>query len=356
MSQVLLMNDNHSIFKDEMAQMQIIRPLILTLVMLLSACGDPVLEQIEAQIPLTEQRVSQLGEQLDNGKIRNAMFINEYADKVAEKSPQLINLVNEFRKDATTSGPMYLALLERIELVKAQPQMFASSQARFEELLNIYQAADPILYSDALSDPLNVLADMSGGELPRVNAMSKAQSLAANNAQDFGVGEQLIGNPAYGQWQTGSNGMSFWAWYGVYRLLDDVIDLGFDRKRRGRVYYSSWGKSRNYSYYHDYGRTRYSSPNQLSKQNKLETRTRKSFESRGQRFTSAYGKNRSGASGVSSQSKTAQASATRFSSNTSNKSKYAKSSSSKNKYASNKSNASFRNSSSSTSRGFRRGK
>ena len=340
-----------------MAQMQITKTLILALVLLLSACGDPVQEQIDAQIPLTEQRVQQLGQMLNEGRIRNAKFIKQYAEQVAQKSPQLAAIADEFRKDATTKGPLYLALLERIDLVKNQPQMFASKQAQFEELLNIYQAADPVLFSDALSDPLNVLADMSGGELPRVNAMSKNQSLAANNAQDFGVGEQLIGNPAYGQWQTDSNGMSFWAWYGIYRLLDDVLDIdGFGRKRRGKVYYSSWGKSRNYSYYHDYGRTRYSSPTQLRKQTQLETRTRKSFESRGQRFTSAYGKNRSGASGVSSQSKTAQASASRFSSNTANKSKFAKTSSSASKSKYSKSNASFRNSSSSTSRGFRRGK
>ena len=47
---------------------------------------------------------------------------------------------------------MYLALLDRVNTAKNQPQMFASSQALYDELLNIYQAADPVLYSDALSD------------------------------------------------------------------------------------------------------------------------------------------------------------------------------------------------------------
>ncbi|WP_448211483.1 hypothetical protein [Colwellia sp. MEBiC06753] len=332
-----------------MAQMQIFRIAIFTLAILLVGCGDPVKEQITAQIPLTEQRVQQLGNMLDNGEVRNAKFIGQYADKIIQLKPELTELANEFKKDATSQGPMYRALVERVDTVKNQPQMFGSSQARFEELVNIYQAADPVLFSDALSDPLNVLADMSGGTLPRINAMSRAQSIAANNAQDFGLGEQLIGNPAYGQWQTDSNGMSFWAWYGMYRMLGDVMDLGFGR--RGRLYYSDWGRYRNYSYYHDYGRSRYSSPTQLNKQTQLETRTRKSFESRGQKFNSAYSKNRSGASGVSSQSKTAQASANRFRTNSTNKSSYAsKTSSSYGK------NASFRNSSSSTSRGFRRGK
>lgn len=354
MSRVLLMNDNHSIFKDEMAQMQLLKFVIIAITFTLAGCGDPVKEQIEAQIPVTEQRVQALGDLIERGDVRNAKLINQYAAHIAEKSPQLLTLADEFKKDATVNGPMYLALLDRINTAKNQPQMFASPQARFDELLNIYQAADPVLYSDALSDPLNVLADMSNGELPRVNSMSKAQSMAANNAQNFGVGEQLIGNPAYGEWQTDSNGMSFWAWYGVYRILDDVLDIddAFDRKRKRRIYYHTWGNSRNYSYYHDYGRTRYSSPTQLRKQTQVENRTRKSFQSGSQKFNSAYSKNRSGASGISSQSKTAQTSANRFKSNNPNKSTYAKKTTSS-KYGK---SASFRDSSSSTSRGFRRGK
>ena len=343
-------------FKDEMAKMQIIRFAIFSVILVLVGCGDPVQDQINAQIPITEQRIEQLGNQLNNQQVRNAKLINEYSDRLLAKSPQYAPLINEFRKDATKNGPMYLALVDRLNTAKTQPQMFANSQALFEELLNIYQAADPVLYSDALSDPLNVLADMSDGELPRVNSLSKAQSMTANNAQNFGLGEQLIGNPAYGEWQTQSNGTSFWMWYGIYRILDDVLDIddAFKRKRRGRIYYSDWGRYRNYSYYNDYGRTRYSSPTQLRKQTRVETQARKSFESRGQKFQSAYSKNRSGASGVSSQSKTAQSSANRFRSTSGSKSSYAKkSSSSSSKYAK---NSSFRNSSSSTSRGFRRGK
>ena len=309
--------------------------LILLPLLILFGCGDPIKEQVLQQLPITEQRVAQLGDALTNGQVRNATLIQQYANKVADKKPDLAPLINEFRKDATTQGPMFKSLEQRLLTVKNNPQMFANQQAIFDELLNIYQAADPRLYSDALSDPLNVLADMSDGQLPRVNALSKQQSQRANNAQDFGTGEQLIGNPSYGNWQTGSNGMSFWAWYGMYSMMGDL----FGR----RTYYNDWGRSRNYSYYNDYGRTRYSSPSQLNKQNKLDQRTKKSFERRGKTYTSAYRKNRTGSSSLSSQSKTAQASANRFRSTSSSKSKYAK-------------NASFRNSNSKTSRSFRRGK
>jgi hypothetical protein len=312
--------------------------MLVLAIFLLTACGDPIKEQALQQLPITEERVAQLGDALKNGQVRNATLIRQYADKVAVLKPSLSSLINEFKKDASVQGPMYLSLVDRINTAKNQPQMFASSQALYEELLNIYQAADPTLYSEALSDPLNVLADMSDGQLPRINSLSKSQSQKANNSQDFGTGEQLIGNPSYGHWQTGSNGMSFWAWYGMYSMMGDL----FGR----RTYYNDWGRSRNYSYYNDYGRTRYSSPSQLNNQTKLDERTKKSFASRGQKYSSPYSKNRTGSSSLSSKSKTAQTSANRFRSNTSKKSSYA----SKTK------SSSFRNSNTNTSRSFRRGK
>ena len=224
-----------------MAEMQPLKSIIILLMFLLSACGDPIKEQITQQIPLTEQRIELLAQALDNGQVRNANLISQYADRLLKDKPDYKPLIDEFLKDAGTQGPMYLALVDRLNTVKKQPQMFKDSQALYDELLNLYQAADPVLYSDALSDPLNVLADMSEGTLPRVNALSKAQSLAANKAQDFGTGEQLIGNPAYGNWTTGSNGMSFWAWYGMYSMMGDLFGSR-------RTSYNDWGRSRNYSY------------------------------------------------------------------------------------------------------------
>jgi hypothetical protein len=319
-----------------MAGMQHIKYAFLSLIILLVGCSDPYKEKISQQMPITEQRIQQLADALDSGQVRNASLIRQYADKLKQQKPELDQLINEFKKDATVKGPMYLALLDRLATVKNQPNMFASQKDIFNELVNIYLASDPILFSDALSDPLNVLADMSDGVLPRVNSLSKAQSKRANNAQDFGTGEQLIGNPSYGQWSTGSNGMSFWAWYGMYSMMGDVFGSR-------RTSYNDWGRSRNYSYYNDYGRTRYSSPNQLKKQNDLDSRTKKSFQSRGQKYNSTYSKSRTGSSSLSRQSSTAQTSAKRFSSKSVSKSSYSK-------------NSSFRNSKSTTSRSFRRGK
>ena len=168
MSAMLLISHNHSIFEGTMAEMQRTMTFIFALFLILSGCSDPVKEQITQQIPVTEQRIAQLANALESGDIRNATLIKEYAEHISDKKPELNQLTNEFLKDTTTKGPMYKSLVDRLNTAKNQPQMFGSEQARFEELINIYQAADPVLYSDALSDPLNVLADMSGGELPRV--------------------------------------------------------------------------------------------------------------------------------------------------------------------------------------------
>lgn len=321
--------------------MQSLKRIFIFLLIGLTACSDPLLNKIEDQTPVTEQRVQQLASALSAGQVRNANLITQYAEKVEQLKPELAPLVAEFKKDAGTQSPMFLALQERLQVALNQPQMFVDNQERFDELLNIYHAADPNLYSDALSDPLNVLADMSDGALPRINSLSKEQSLAANNAEDFGTGSQLVGNPSYGQWQTNSSGMSFWAWYGMYSMMDNM----FGR----RIYYDNWGRSRGYSYYNDYGRSRYTSPKQRMKQTQLDTRTKKSFASKGQRYTSPYSKNRSGSAGLSKQSKTAQVSSNKFRNTSSNKSTYAK----KSKYSN---NSSFRNSKTKTSRSFRSGK
>ncbi len=319
------------------------RVFIFLLFIGLTACGDPVLDKIEAQIPITEQRVELLAKALSSGDVRNANLINQYADKIIELKPDLAPLAQEFKKDATAQGPMYLSLQERLLTVLNQPQMFVDNQERFDELVNIYQAADLNLYSDALSDPLNVLSDMSDGVLPRINSLSKEQSLAANGAEDFGTGSQLVGNPSYGQWQSNGSGMSFWAWYGMYSMMDNMFG-------GRRIYYDRWGRSRGYSYYNDYGRYRYTSPKQRTKQTNLDNRMKKSFASTGQKYTSPYSKNRTGSSGLSKQSKTAQVSSNKFRQTSSSK---ANSFAKKSKYSN---NASLRNSRTTTSRSFRSGK
>ena len=147
--------------------------------------------------------------------------------------------------------------------------------ARMQEANAIVNAAKADDYNYALTDVVNVLADMSDGSLPRVEAPAKQQSLSTNQAQDMGTGSQLIGNPAYGQW-TNHGGASIWEWYGMYAMFRDLTG--------GRSYnYGYWDRNRDWSYYSDIGRNRYG-----------DTRTRDKYAPKSKKYSTArdYGVNR----------------------------------------------------------------
>ena len=55
-------------------------------------------------------------------------------------------------------------------------------------------------------------------------------------------GYDYVGNPRYGSWQTNSSGMSFWAFYGQYALMRDLLGMG-----RGSIFrndYDDYQRSR----------------------------------------------------------------------------------------------------------------
>ncbi|MBV7314685.1 hypothetical protein [Shewanella sp. NIFS-20-20] len=300
----------------------------ILLLIALQACSDNQAAQIAKYEQLAQQQLTQLSQLLDSGQIRNATVLSQYAQLLEKKDPQYQQLLSQLSQDATPAGPQYQALVRRLNAAN-NPANFADSDAQLQELQNIYEAANPAIFNDLLSDPINVIADLSQGQLPRVNAMSKEAEMLANQADDFGPGSQLVGNPSYGQWQTGSNGMSFWAWYGMYSMFSNLTrPISYDR----------WAGRRGYSYYNDVGRYRYSSPQQMKNQEGLSSQRQKQFSSQGKTFTSPYAKNRSGSTGLSAASRKAPAaSQPQFRSN------YSK-------------NSSMRTSSSRTNRSLRRGK
>ncbi|NTS75921.1 hypothetical protein HR060_03485 [Catenovulum sp. SM1970] len=279
--------------------------------MLISACGDPLQAHIDVRTQRVSDQLTNLQQALEKGQVRNATLLQEYADYLVEDQPKLKPIAQALAQEATVNGSMYKGLVDRFVVAKSNPNAFVDSQERLDELDNLYMASQTSLFNDALSDPVNVLADMSQGALSRVNSISREAAIAANGASDFGVGEQLIGNPAYGSWQTGNDGLSFWEWYAIFAMIDIVDDM-IDRKRRP-TYYHNWSRGRSYSYYHDYGRVRYSSPTQLKNQYKTESRVKKQFGSGS--FTSAYSKTRTGGSKMSAASRTSQAASKQFSSN-----------------------------------------
>lgn len=309
--------------------------LIFCFSLLLSACGDERQDRIDGNIQSADYLLNNLGNNLDNNNIRNAMLLKEYARLLSNDKPELKPLLDQLSRDATREGPTYQGLMQRLKTVREQPQVLGDIEAQLYETETLIEASDPTLYNDALSDPINVIADMSDGKLARVNAINQQQSLQANGAEDNGAGSQLVGNPGYGQWQSNSNGISFWQWYGMYSMFSAITNP---------VRYDRWSSRRDYSYYNDVGRNRYTSPQQAKSQNDLATKTKKQYgNNRG--FQSPYAKSKTGASAMSNSSRQAQKS-TPFS----GRSSYSKA------RAKSKASSSFRNSKTTSSRGTRRGK
>ncbi|MEI6897212.1 MAG: hypothetical protein V5786_06975 [Psychromonas sp.] len=309
--------------------------IIFCLGLLLSGCGDERQDRIDSNILSAEYLINNLGQSLDNNNIRNAMLLKQYASLLSNDKPELLPLLKQLSRDATRNGPTYQGLLQRLKTIKEQPQVVGDIEAQLYETEVLIEASDPALFNDALSDPINVIADMSEGKLARVNAISQQQSLLANGAENNGAGSQLVGNPGYGQWQNNSSGMSFWHWYGMYSMFSAITNP---------VRYDRWSSRRDYSYYNDVGRNRYTSPQQTKSQNDLATKTKKQFGNNSN-FKSPYAKSKTGASAMSSSSRQAQKS-TAFS----GRSSYSKARSQS------RASSSFRNSKTTSSRGISRGK
>jgi len=306
--------------------------LIFCVSLLVAGCGDERPDRLKSNIQTVDYLVKDLGRNIQGHKIRNVIILQEYEKLLSAKKPELKPLLTQLGLDATTDGPMYQGLLSRLKTLKEKPEVLGGIEAQLSESEVLIDAADANLFNDLLSDPINVIADMSDGKLARVNAISKQRSLKANKAQDNGAGSQLIGNPSYGSWQTNTSGASFWQWYGMYSMFSTLTSRP--------IYYHSWSANRDYSYYNDYGRNRYTSPQQMKSQNSLATKTKKQFANKGG-FKSPYAKSKTGSSRMSSSSL---------------KAKRAQPFSGKSSYSKAKSSSSFRNSQSTTSRGISRGK
>ena len=306
--------------------------LLLIVTVCLAGCSSGE-ARLESSVMKAEMAMINLRAALDSGSVRNASLIREYARLLSSSKPELAPLLTELQKEATVSGPLFTGLRERFEGARDGSQNYPDWLARVSELDSVAEAASLPMFNDALSDTVNVIADMSDGQLARVNAVSREAEQMMNNAGDFGAGSQYIGNPHYGYWNQGSGG-SFWVWYGQYRLFSDLFG-------GNRYYYRDWAPRRGYSYYHDVGRNSFSSRSQRAGLADVDNRARKQFGSGG-RFQSPYAKSRTGASGLSQSSRARQTSMF--------KSQYSKTASASN-FGSSTRNSAFR-----TSRGLSGGK
>ncbi|MGL1932238.1 MAG: hypothetical protein OCC45_10810 [Desulfotalea sp.] len=314
--------------------------LFLSLITLVACTSQEQLakEQLNEDIRQTERDVFQLGVHIDKGHIANTRKLVDYGKVVkslmVDQPPELAALVDTLTLDATRKGPIYTGLKARLVDAKVNYQTdksLTAIQSNIDELHAIREASKIDNYGWMLTDPINVLADMSDGKLARVESMSKEASLKANNAKDFGTGSQLVGNPSYGQWNQNSSGNSFWHWYGQYAFFSSIF--------RQPIGYGNWSRQRDYSYYSEAGRHQYTSPAQKKASMGTEQKARQKFKQSGQSFASPYAKTKTGSARSTMKSQKVTKS---FSSS------YAKSGNSSRSFGS----AGSRNSSSSKSRSF----
>ncbi len=214
--------------------------LLLITVVLLSACGpnyDAILKQ---QLETVRSQLDSRKNDLSNGSMLNAEMLKSYATRVRDIRPDMSAVINILSKEATTTGRIYTDLEERYNKIKNSSK---DAEQLIPDVDSLIKASSYDFFNDSLVDPLNVLADLSEKNLPRIAVMSKEREAEYNAAKSYGTGEQLVGNPSYGSWQ-GSGGTSFWEWYGMYAMFSNLMG-------GGRIGYNDWNQNRPYSNYQD---------------------------------------------------------------------------------------------------------
>jgi hypothetical protein len=225
--------------------------------LVLSACSDPNREILTQRVIDAESRVKALGTALKSGSVRNAVLLKEYGNIVRNDRPELDSVITTLIKEGTVNGQQYQFLNTRLTELKKHTAQIGNPQQLIPEADALVLAASTVNFNNALSDPLNVIADMSDGKLARLGVLSKSEEAVYNETKDYGSGSQMIGNPAYGQWNN-NRGTSFWEFYGMYAMFNTLT-------RSNRANYSDWNRNRPYSHYQDYGVDRYGSANERSK-------------------------------------------------------------------------------------------
>ena len=275
-------------------------------VILFAGCSseqDKLIKKLESKVIEGQRSIDMLQTHLSNGTVRNAKLLGQYAAYLKKQQPEFSEIIDTLSIEGTTDGLMFLNLRQRFEQAKKETAKAAngsmlSAENAYNELVSIIAGANANSFNMMLTDPINVIADMSNGKLARVESMSKEASLAANKSKDYGAGSQLVGNTNYGSWHRNSSGSSVWTWFAAYAM--------FNSFNRNPIYYDRWSRNRDYSYYGSVGRHHYSSPTQKARQTSLDKSHTDKFARQGKKFQSPYAKSKVTTAKVSQQRQTVQ--------------------------------------------------
>lgn len=226
-------------------------------VLVLSACGNRFEDQLRKNHKVVQSNLKYLKTQLDTKQLSNALLIDKYANALVRQKPDYTDIATLMKKEATSQGKAYTALTKRLAAVNLAPTDTEQASSALRELQLINSAADVFEFNNSLADVVNTLASLSDGKLALINVPSSQRSSARQ-------ANALVGNPSYGNWRQGTSGRSFWEWYGMYSMFNNV----FGR----RTYYDSWSSRPHYSYYNNYGRTRWGSSADINRNHNLSRR------------------------------------------------------------------------------------
>lgn len=336
------------------------RWLIIWVLLALAACvskEEALQGEVDKQLGISTRSVATLKNTLERGDgIANAIILKQYANQLAQIKPSLADAAKLLAKNADADGPMVQSMERRLsDVATNKMKHVAGLEEQLLEVNAVKEAALPDVFNDALADSINVLADLSGGQLSRVQAISRQAQAKQHGAAYAAPGAQLIGNPQYGSWEPAPDGGFIWTWFAAYWFFDEVLDLD-DAFEVKHYRYGYWSRKRPYSYYHDHGRYRYTSSRTLKKQDNQDRAFAATTRNkpRSQRHISPYARKPPGGGTVSLASRTG-ANTGRSASASSSSARRSSSSRSSSPYAFSSSSSS-RQGASRTSRGPRSGK
>ncbi|MDQ6993063.1 MAG: hypothetical protein Q9M31_06270 [Mariprofundus sp.] len=257
--------------------------ILISLLFSLASCSDNADDlRINDDINQVAMQLDDLTASLNRGVLNNAAILKIYAAKLKVQKPAYGALMDQFAQRATGDNPTISDFEKRFQQAIVAPRDTQSEKkALLISFKTLKAGTDKQMYDDSLLDLINTIADLSDGQLSRVETPRRAAGeLPAS---------QLVGNPQYGHWQQESGGQSFWAWYGQYALLSSLLG-------GNRYSYGNWSNHRGWSHYNDYGRSRYSSPTQRRQHDTTMQKNERNLKQYGRnsgRTRSSYGSTRS---------------------------------------------------------------
>ncbi len=231
---------------------------LLLIIALLSACGNRFEKQLRDSHKNAQSNLTYLKDQLDARELSNALLIDKYASALMQQKSDYTDIATLLKKEATSQGKAYTTLNQRLAAVSLTPTDTGKASSGLQELQLINSAADVHEFNNGLADVVNTLAALSDGQQAVINVPASQQATAQQ-------ANALVGNPAYGSWSQGSSGQSFWAWYGMYSMFNNVLGMN-------RYNYGSWSSRPHYSYYGNYGRNRWGSNADVARNQNLSKR------------------------------------------------------------------------------------